>query len=215
LAVAILLAAVAITAIWASKPVGPATVVNPSGTVIAPGRDVNFNAPVTIGVDEKKLDAKLNDQNEKIAALIAREKGVEIAPLRAILIKLGEAGVGDQEIAKRLEEKADELIKLREETAKLRQGPPELASFAQQAQALIDKGEFDGARAALAAGRAAARGVREQSSGYEAQFLAQEAKADHLQLAYRNAAQKYAEAAALVAPFDRDTEWQYVAETGG
>src|SRR6266849_4865101 len=46
LAVAILLAAVAIVAIWASKPAGRARVMNPPGPVIAPGRDVNFNGPV-------------------------------------------------------------------------------------------------------------------------------------------------------------------------
>jgi hypothetical protein len=197
-------------------------IVNPSGPVIAPARDANFNGPVTFGLDEKKngeqiaaAQKPLEDRLERILAITAREKGVEIAPLRAILLKLGEAGVRDDDIAKRLDEKADELIKLREETAKLRQGPPELASFAQQAQTLIDKGEFDGARAVLAAGRAAARNVREQSSRYEAKFLAQEAKVDHLQLAYRSAATKYAEAARLVTGFDQPQVWEFLLAQAG
>jgi hypothetical protein len=146
-----------------------ATVIAPAATGITSGRDTVVNGPVNIGLNEKQIgqqvsDAQkpLTDQLERLAAQVARDKGVEIAPLHTILLKLGEAGVRDDDIAKRLDEKADELIKLREETAKLRQGPPELASFAQQAQALIDKGEFDGARAVLAAGRAAARDVREQ-----------------------------------------------------
>jgi tetratricopeptide (TPR) repeat protein len=171
----------------------------------------------TIGVNEQKVaqgvaDAQrpLADQLEKLATQVARDKGVEIAPLRAILLKMGEAGVRDEDIAKRLEDKADELIKLREETARLRQGPAELASFARQAQALIDKGDLDGARTVLGAGRTAARVMREQSSRYEAQFLAQEARVDHLQLAYRSAAAKYADAARLVAPLDQQQQWQFV-----
>ena len=60
-------------------------------------------------------------------------------------------------------------------------------------QALIDKGEFDDARRALARGREAARALRIDASRYEAAFLAQEARVDDLQLAYRAAAAKYAE----------------------
>jgi tetratricopeptide (TPR) repeat protein len=152
----------------------------------------------------------LTDQLERLAAQVARDKGLEITPLRTILVKLGEVGVRDEDIPKRLDEKTDELIKLREEIAKLRQGPPELASYPQQAQALIDKGEFDGARAALVAGLAAVRGMRQQSSRFEAQFLAQEAQIDHLQLAYRSASTKYAEAARLMENVDQQQQWEFL-----
>ena len=47
LAVAILLAAITIASIF--KPAGSPAVLNPSGTVIAPGRDANFNGPVQFG----------------------------------------------------------------------------------------------------------------------------------------------------------------------
>jgi len=40
----------------------------------------------------------------------------------------------------------------------------------------------------------AARALREEASHNEAEFLADEARIDHLQLAYRTAAAKYAEA---------------------
>ena len=56
---------------------------------------------------------------EGLAAQVAREKGVEIAPLRAILVKMGEAGVPDEDISKRLDAKADELIQLCAEIARL------------------------------------------------------------------------------------------------
>jgi hypothetical protein len=201
------------------KPPAPAapstTVIAPGTTGIISGHDTVFHAPVTIGLDEKQVGQQitnaqkpLTEQLEQLAAQVARDKGVEVAPLRAILLKLGEAGVGDADVAKRLDEKADELINLREEIAKLRQGPAELATYAQQAQALIDKGDFDGARAALASGRAAAHTMREQSSRYEAQFLAQDAKIDHLRLAYRSAAAKYADAARLMETVDQRRQWQ-------
>jgi tetratricopeptide (TPR) repeat protein len=210
LAVAILLAAIAIAAIWVSKPAGSATVVNPSGPVVAAGRDIT--GPVIIGLDEKRLAEAQKpraDQLEKLAIQVARDKGVEVAPLRAILVKMGEVGVRDEDIPQRLNEKADELIKLREEIARLRGGPAELASFAEQAETLINKGDLDGARMVLAAGRTMARTLREQSSRYEADFLAQEAKIDHLQLAYRDAAMKYAEAAGLIAALDRQKQWEF------
>src|SRR5215471_13073660 len=222
LAVAILLAAIAIAAIWLSKPTEPPIAVNQSGTGITSGRDTIINAPTNIGLGEKRVGEQiaeaqkpLGDKLETLLALTAGQKGVEVAPLRTILVKMGEAGVRDGDIPKRLDEKADELIKLRAEIARLRRGPAELASFAEQAETLISSGDFDDARAALAAGRAAARTLREQSSHYEADFLAQEAKVDHLQLAYKLAAAKYAEAAGLVAAVDRQKQWDFMlAQTG-
>jgi tetratricopeptide (TPR) repeat protein len=182
---------------------------------VAAGRDIT--GPVTIGLDEKgagqelrKAQEPLRDELERLAAQVARDKGVEVAPLRAILLKLGEAGVEDEEIPKRLGEKADELIKLRAENERLRTGPPVLAAIAKEVQALIDKGEFDDARRAFARGREAARTLRLDASRYEAAFLAQEARVDDLQLAYRSAAAKYAEAAALVAPFDTEQQWRFL-----
>ena len=150
---------------------------------------------------ETKVDALL--------AQVAREKGVEVAPLRAVLVKLGEKGVADEDIPKKLSNAADELVKLRAENDSLKRGPPQIAAIATDAQSLIDKGEFDAARAVLARGRQAWKESRQSSSRYEAQLLAQEAGIDHLQLAYRSAAAKYGEAASLVASFDieRRKEW--------
>jgi tetratricopeptide (TPR) repeat protein len=200
------------------KPTPSTTnVIAPAGAGITSGRDTVVNAPVNIGLNEKQVGQQVTDaqkplteQLEKLAAQVARDKGVEVAPLRAILVKFGEAGVRDEDISERLDEKADELIRLREEIAKLRQGPAELASYAQQAQTLIEKGEFDGARSALASGKDAAHGMRERSSGYEAAFLAQDAKIDHLQLAYRSASTKYADAARLMETVDQRQQWEFL-----
>src|SRR5258706_6341626 len=215
LTIAVLLAAIAIVAILASKSAGTAIVVNPPGPVIAAGRDII--GPLTIGLDEEKVGERvvqaqkpLGDKLEEILAMTARERGVEVAPLRAILIKMGEVGVRDEDVAKRLDEKASELIKLRTDLAKSKQGPAALASFAQQAEALIKNGDLDDARDALTAGRTLARTMRDESSSYEADFLAQEATVYHLQLAYRAAAAKYAEAASLIAALDQQKQWEFV-----
>jgi hypothetical protein len=111
------------------------------------------NAPANIGLNEKQAGQQVSDvQNvlERVLAQVARDKAVEITPLRAILGKLGEAGVLEEDIPKRLDEKADELIKLRQEIARLRPGPAELASSTEKAETLIKKGDLDGARTVLA-----------------------------------------------------------------
>jgi tetratricopeptide (TPR) repeat protein len=52
-------------------------------------------------------------------------------------------------------------------------------------------------------------------AGTEAAFLAQRARIDDLQLSYRIAAAKYAEAAALVAPFDTEQQWGLLFDQAG
>jgi pimeloyl-ACP methyl ester carboxylesterase len=158
---------------------------------------------------------KLEAQQKELAAQIAREKGVEVAPLRAVLVKLGEADVKEEDIPKRLDEKADELIKLRAKVDALQQGSPGLAAIAQEAQALVDKGELEGASRALAAHREVSRARQIDASREDAEILALEARVDDLQLAYRTAAAKYAEAAVLVAPFDSEQHWRFLLGQAG
>jgi tetratricopeptide (TPR) repeat protein len=57
-----------------------------------------------------------------------------------------------------------------------------------------------------------ARALREEASRSEADLLAYEARIDHLQRAYRDAAAKYAKAAALVRPFDREGELRFIVQ---
>jgi tetratricopeptide (TPR) repeat protein len=149
---------------------------------------------------------KLDGRQKETAAQIARKKGVEIPPLLAVLVKMGEKGVKVEDIPKLLDAKANGLIKLHSETDLLRKGPAELAAIAQEAQSLIDKGELAAASQALERGRKAARKAaraqRINASRDEAKILVLDARVDDLQLAYRSAASKDGEAAALVAPFD-------------
>ena len=136
---------------------------------------------------------------------VAKEKGVAIAPLRSILAKLGEADVGEHEVASRLEAAADQLIELRSRFAQISNSRPEFEGVRQQVLGLLERGELDAARLILQNARESARKLR--IAPEEAQFVANEGLIDHLQLDYRSAAAKYAEAANLVREFDPAGEW--------
>jgi hypothetical protein len=71
---------------------------------IAAGRDVN------IGLDEENFRWVVREELDRIAS----EKGVPIAPLRAVLEKLGEAHIAVEQIPARLAVAADELVALRQ-----------------------------------------------------------------------------------------------------
>jgi hypothetical protein len=85
-----------------------------------PSTTVTVQTPVTVNPDAKDVVAPINERLDKLAAQVARDKGVEIAPLRAILVKLGEADVKDEDILKRLDEKADAIVKFRPNVDALR-----------------------------------------------------------------------------------------------
>src|SRR6516165_2817 len=118
------------------------------GGSIAIGRD-NINSPINVGLDEEGV--RLVFQQE--LARIAGEKGVPLAPLVAILSKLGEVAVENDRIPALLEEKANELIALKAQLTRLTNDRPEFASFRERALALIETGELDDARQQLAQGR--------------------------------------------------------------
>jgi tetratricopeptide (TPR) repeat protein len=144
--------------------------------------------------------------NLLVVRATADAKGVSEAPLREVLKRLGETEVAEAEIPDRLAKAADELIRLRADLARLSNDRPEFAAIRARASALIDKGDFDAARAALNDGRERARALRDEASRTEAGFLADEARVDRLQLNYGAACAKFAEAASL----DRGNVWLWI-----
>jgi tetratricopeptide (TPR) repeat protein len=170
---------------------------------IAAGHDSN------IGLDEEETGQRISEaqapliaQLATLADQIAREKGVPSAALRIILAKLGQIDVPENEIASRLDAAAVQFVELRRQLARYTNERPQLAVIRKKALALIDDGDLDGARSALDAGRQVARTLREEATRSEVELLVDEARIDTLQLAHRGAAQKYAEAARLLALFD-------------
>ena len=144
--------------------------------------------------------------NVLLVKATAEAKGVPEAPLREVLKRLGETEVAEAEIPDRLAKAADELLRLRADLARLSNDRPEFAAIRARASALIDKGDFDAARAALNDGRLRARALREEASRTEAGFLSDEARVDRLQLNYDAACSKLAEAARL----DPDNVWLWI-----
>jgi hypothetical protein len=111
---------------------------------IAAGRDISGD--IHLGLDEQEMARQFRPLEEQLTALsaqVAREKGVEFAPLRATLNKLGEKNVNFENVLTILDEKADKLIALRKTFADLRVRVPELAAFAQQIEEIVGSGNFD------------------------------------------------------------------------
>ena len=109
------------------------------------------------------LGSHAGHRNFLLVRATAEAKGVAEAPLREVLKRLGETEVAEAEIPDRLTKAADELLRLRADLARLSNDRPEFAAIRARASALIDKGDFDAARAALNEGRERARARRQRS----------------------------------------------------
>lgn len=174
---------------------------NATNQSVVAGGDI-VGSSITIGLDEETARRR----HEELLRAIAQEKGVAEAPLRAVLEKLDAAATPLAQIPEKLHEAAEELLKLRAELSRLRNDRPEFAAIRARALALIDKGEFDAARAELRKGREAARALREEIARSEAGFLWDEARVDRLQLEYDGACAKLEEATRL----DRNNCWVWI-----
>jgi tetratricopeptide (TPR) repeat protein len=152
-------------------------------------------------------------QDEKLSTileLLSTEKGVPVAPLRAILERFGDQRVPDHDIVARLAKKADEYLDLREQWLKAGAATPDLEAVRRNALRLIDIGDLDGARGLFAEARKVVRSAREERAREEAALLADEGRVDELDVRYRAAAQKYREAEELVVSFDAEARFNYL-----
>ena len=172
----------------------PAATANASGRSVAIAGD-NINSP--IGLNEEQVGRVLEETLDRKLSAISRAKGVPEAPLRAVLKKLGETRVPRAEIADRLANAADELLRLRADLTRLRNDRPEFAAIRARAAALIDSGEFDAARATLNEGRIAARALREEMSSIRGRFSRGRGAHRPVAVALRAACAKFVEAANL------------------
>jgi tetratricopeptide (TPR) repeat protein len=164
-------------------------------------------------------DAAERRHQEQMAAqralmeAIAREKGVPIPPLRAVLDKLGHAEVAPEQIPMSLEAAADRLLELEDRLARPSNDRPETQAARAKSRALIDAGELDAAEAVLREARAGLRALREQTAREEAALLTDEAGVAATRLAFREAADFLGQAAALL-DFDPPHRWRMVLMRG-
>lgn len=143
-------------------------------------------------------DAKLDE----ILRFLSNEKGIPIAPLQKILERLGELNVAPEHITERLDAWAGEYVDLRAKWSQVEESTPDVAAVKAEALALIEAADFDGARRLFAEAREKIRGARQDRAREEAALLAAEAEVDRLELRYRDAVERYTEAASLVSGFD-------------
>jgi tetratricopeptide (TPR) repeat protein len=192
---------------WGAPRLPPELSVTADRGSVAAGRDIS-NSVITIGVNEEYVRGILREE----LARIAEQKQVPMAPLTAVAVINAKllSGLSFLERGKRLAAAADELYMLRQDLQRRNNAPPDLTAIRSQALALIDAGDLAAASAALKRGRDSARASREKTNRGEAELLADEARIDHLRSNNLEAAKKYAEAASLVAPFDRDAELYYL-----
>ncbi len=185
------------------KPAGtypPSPVAEASNHSVAIAGD--NSGPIHIGLDAETAERR----HQELLSAITADKGVPEAPLQAVLVRLGEEHVPRDEIPAKLAAAADELVRLRADLARLQNDRPEFAAIRARALALIDKGDFAAAKAALREGQAAAKALREEISRTEAAFLADVARLDRLQFNYDAAKTSFAEAARL----DPQNVWLWI-----
>jgi tetratricopeptide (TPR) repeat protein len=128
------------------------------------------------------------------------------------LLKFGGENVPDDEIWPRLEEKADEYLKLREDAARIVQAHPDLTSLLRRTRQFFDEGDFAGADEELIRGIAERRRARDRAAHDEADLLALQAGIRRLQFDYLRAVSLYEEAAKLVANLDKQKYWLLLIE---
>src|SRR5215467_9309950 len=125
---------------WLRQILTPAQSVKARNRSVAAGRDI-YKSHITVGLTEEDVERRHREQlakQEEILQAIAMEKGVEEAPLREVLKKLGEVDTPFADIPARLHKAADELIQLRDDLARLRNDRPEFAAIRARALALIN-----------------------------------------------------------------------------
>jgi tetratricopeptide (TPR) repeat protein len=178
---------------------------------VAAGHDIR-DSVIHVGLNEDKVGERIAAEIAPIkagmAALsdrLAQDKGVPVAPLRAILAMLGKVGMPDHEIPKQLEIAIEQLIELRFHLAKSSIDRPEFVATRHQVLGLINRGDLIGARAVLQRARKEAHAL--QLIREEAEAIANEGLLDQLELRFRDAANKYSEAANFVAKFDVEGVW--------
>jgi tetratricopeptide (TPR) repeat protein len=147
---------------------------------------------------------------DEILRIVSAEKGVPVAPLRQILARLGELDVPHERIVERLDASASEYLSLREKWLQVAESTPDVAEVKAEALVLIDAGDFNGARRLFGDAREKVRAARHGRAREEASLLAGEADVDRLELRYRDAAERYAEAASLVSAFDPTARFNYL-----
>jgi tetratricopeptide (TPR) repeat protein len=145
-----------------------------------------------------RAETEAERRHREVMEALAREKGVPIPPLAAVLRRLGEADVPAEAIPARLEAAAERLLELEARLSQPSNDRPETAAARDRARKLLNAGDLDGAETALREARGALRERREQTAREEADVLRDEANIARLRLDYATEANLCQEAATVL-----------------
>jgi len=98
-----------------------------------------------------RIEAGQRELGAQLALLVAAQKGVPDSTLQAILARFGEVGVPSDQLQRRLDEEADECLRLKAHWEA--HASPDLLAIRARALALLNEGDLDSARQLLRAAR--------------------------------------------------------------
>jgi hypothetical protein len=126
------------------KPAAPGVVVNSGGgAVIAPGATIHGS--LNMFNEEKNREQIANELAplKKQLEDLNREKGIPTPVVEAALVKMQVTGVTAENAPAKFNEVAENYERLTRQLAWMKQHEPDLAARAEQAQALLDRGDFN------------------------------------------------------------------------
>jgi hypothetical protein len=99
----------------------------------------------------KALDEKIDQKYRAFVEIVSREKGVPIAALAQILVRLGETTISNdpEEIERKLAQKADEYLALIQQVRLLSGDDPEVRALQKSAELALKNSDFELARSKL------------------------------------------------------------------
>jgi tetratricopeptide (TPR) repeat protein len=155
----------------------------------------------------------------RLSGLIPASSQLRIEAIVKFFQLLGEAPVEESQLANRFAQIAAEHRRLIEDVKNLQVSNPEVPALREQASAALEIADHATARARLAQARSLVHGKRETLTGVlvgqqreEAALVFEQGRVESARLAYKQAAQLFAEAAGLLPPGDIETRWRYFTE---
>ena len=168
----------------------------------------------------ERLNA-LSEAQKAMAEAMSREKGVPVAALTQVLVRLGETTISKDpaEIERKLAEKAEEYLALRQQVLQLSGDDPRVGALRREAEVALGNSNFDLARAKLQEAaeidRSAVLALADRAKTRAldaARSLDKSASVANLTFHYRAAADDLEDAAKLVLPYDQHEAWRLTEE---
>lgn len=171
-----------------------------NGSLVVEGNVCSSTINIGIATEELKTDIlpAIYQRLDEITEHVSKDKGIDESALRSILSKLEDTHIPREKIVNAFENAITQLIELRTSLARQTDGNEGIHKARQQADKEILSGDFSKAKETLESARLQAVEVKDSGRRAEAEILEDQAKISLLQSRYREAADFFARAAALL-----------------